>query len=149
MAVPQLFERRDIDDDSAARIGGFAQANGQYIFWYAEVLNRARQGERVRRDNAHIVFDIDKAFGIKGLGIHRRRVNIREHFELWSTTNVITIARSAVGNYFITILVTHLARFKGVNHPGFSLFNNPAIRRYGHSVFSSECSNSAAAIDAC
>ena len=48
------FERGDVDDNAAARIGGFAQADCQDVAGDLEVLDGARQGKRVRRDDARI-----------------------------------------------------------------------------------------------
>src|SRR5215470_5117334 len=51
-AFPFRFERRDVDDDAATRIGRFPEANGQHISWNAEIFYRASQRKRVRRNDA-------------------------------------------------------------------------------------------------
>src|SRR5687768_14277207 len=45
MAFPFGFQRRDIDNNAAPRIGGFAQANCQYITWDAEIFHSAGKCE--------------------------------------------------------------------------------------------------------
>src|SRR4026208_1405529 len=59
VSFPLGLERRDIDDDAAAGVRGLAQADGEHLARYAEVLHGAGQGERVRRDDAHLTLEVD------------------------------------------------------------------------------------------
>src|SRR3546814_7518238 len=54
MAFPFGFQRRDVDDDAAARVGALAEADHQHIARDAEIFHRAGQRKRVRRDDADI-----------------------------------------------------------------------------------------------
>src|SRR3546814_3979005 len=54
MAFPAGLERGDIDDDAAARIGRFAEADDEYVPRDAEIFDRAGEREAVRRDDAHV-----------------------------------------------------------------------------------------------
>src|SRR5688572_12834118 len=47
VAFPLRLERRDVDDDAAARVGRLADADHQGVSGDAEVLDGARQGKRV------------------------------------------------------------------------------------------------------
>lgn len=45
VAFPLRFKWRDVDDDAAAGVGGFAQADGEHAAGDAEVLHGAGQRE--------------------------------------------------------------------------------------------------------
>jgi len=49
-AFPFWLKRRDVHDDPATGIGGFAEADGEDVSRNAEVLNRTAQRERVGRN---------------------------------------------------------------------------------------------------
>jgi hypothetical protein len=70
MPLPTRLERRDVDDNPAARIGGFAKTDDKYITGNTEIFNRPGQSKAVWRDDAHISFAINKAVGIKLFGIN-------------------------------------------------------------------------------
>src|SRR5882672_2956704 len=44
-AFPFGLERRDVDDDAAARVSGFAEADRQHIAWDAEIFDGTGEGE--------------------------------------------------------------------------------------------------------
>lgn len=45
VAFPLGLKRRDVDDDAAAGVGGFAQADGEYAAGDAEIFHGAGEGE--------------------------------------------------------------------------------------------------------
>ena len=57
---PLRLKGRDVDNNAAARVGAFPEADGQNVAWNAEVLDRARQRERVRWNDADITLEINK-----------------------------------------------------------------------------------------
>ena len=76
IALPLRLEGRDVDDDAAARVGAFAQADGEHVARDAEVFDRARQREAVGRDDADIALEIDKALLVKILGVDDGGVDV-------------------------------------------------------------------------
>src|SRR5437763_2548123 len=56
--LPFGLERRHVHDDAAPRVGGLAEADGQDVTRYAEVLDRAGERERVRRHDADVGLQI-------------------------------------------------------------------------------------------
>jgi hypothetical protein len=95
---PFRLERRDVDDDPATRISGFAQTHGQDAARNAEILHRASQRERIRRDDADIALEVDKRLLVKVLRIDDRRVDIGENLEFVGAADVIAVARRAVAD---------------------------------------------------
>src|SRR5439155_25857270 len=61
VAFPFGLERRDVDDDAATRIGRLAETDHQHVARHAEILDRRRQREAVRRHDADIELAIDEA----------------------------------------------------------------------------------------
>src|SRR5579872_61965 len=53
-SFPLRLERSHVDDDPAARIGTLSYADGKDAAGDLEVFDGARQGERVRRDDANV-----------------------------------------------------------------------------------------------
>ncbi len=60
ITFPLGLKGRDVDDDSATRIGTLAYANGLHIARDLEILHRSCQGEGIRGDDADIALEIDK-----------------------------------------------------------------------------------------
>src|SRR3546814_1651379 len=81
MTFPAGLERGDIDDDAAARIGRFAEADDEYVPRDAEIFDRAGEREAVRRDDAHVGLAVDEAVRREILGVDDRAVDIGEYLE--------------------------------------------------------------------
>src|SRR5207244_9405237 len=127
MALPFGLERCDIDDDAAARVGGFANADRQDVPRDAEVLDRPPERERVRRDDAHFALELDKGARIEMLGIHNGRVDVGEDAELIGHANIVTVRRQAEADNAIA----HLAVRKRLDYPRLdSPLADPAVRSY-------------------
>src|SRR5581483_6576326 len=60
VALPLGLERRDVDDDAAARVGRLAEADREDVPRDAEELHGARERERVRRDDADVAAVVDE-----------------------------------------------------------------------------------------
>ena len=117
MAFPLWLQWRDVNDNAAARIGGFAQTNCKYVFGNAEILYRPRQRERIWRNYANRFIDTNKAAFVKILWVNYiGRMHVGEDFKFTGTAHVITVARSAVGNDLLFIKVAHLPGFKRFDH---------------------------------
>src|SRR5690606_21974927 len=135
--LPLRLQRCHVDDNAAARIGGLAQANGQHTTWNPEILHGARQGKGVRRNNAHIALDIDKAVLVEVLRIHRRRAHIGEDLELIAAAHVVAVAGGAVGDHPAFFILLDLTWLERLNHAVFfSHAPNPLIGLNGHLVSS-------------
>ena len=119
MPFPLRLQRRDVDDDAATRVGALAQANGQYIARNAEVLDGAGKREGVRRDDANITLNVDKALVVKVFRVNDRRVDIGEYLELVGAAHIVAIARHPVGNDTLALGTANLALDKGFDHPLF------------------------------
>ena len=98
MAFPFGLERGDVDDDAAARIGRFAEADDQRVARDAEIFHRAREDKRVRRDDADIRLAIDETLRREILRVHDRGIDIGEDFELVRHPGVVAVGRQAVGD---------------------------------------------------
>src|SRR5690606_32782440 len=127
VAFPFRLERRHVHDDAAARIRGLAQADRQDVPRDSEILDRARQGERVGRNDADVRFDVDEAAGIEVLRVDDRRVDVREDLELVRATHVVAVARRAVRNDLAVRTRTHLPRLEGFDHSLLCHSANPAV----------------------
>ena len=61
-------------------------------------------------------------------------MHISENFEFASTTHIVTITGSPIGNYFLIILKSDLIWLEGLDHALLiSLLFNPAVRFNTHS----------------
>jgi len=98
VAFPFRLQRGDVDDDAAAGVGAFAQADHQCAARDAKVLHRARQREAVGRDDAGVAFHVDKTALVEILRVHHGRVEVGEHFEFIGAAHVVAIARRAVAD---------------------------------------------------
>src|SRR3954447_7467874 len=126
---PFRLERRHVDDDPAARVGRLAEAHGEDVARDAEVLDRARQRERVRRDDALIGDDVDERFRIERLRIDDRVVDVGEDLELVADADVVAVGGDAVGDHAGADLIVD----EGLDHlvlPRHPL--DPAIRLDAH-----------------
>jgi two-component system OmpR family sensor kinase len=98
IAFPLRLERRHVDDDAAARIGRFAQADRQHVARNAEVLDGAGQREGVRRDDADVALDVDEGVRIEVLRVDDGAVDVREHLEFVGAADVVAVRRGAPGD---------------------------------------------------
>ena len=96
MPLPLGFQRRHVDNDAAAGVGGFAQADGEHVARYAEVLHRAGQGEGVGRDDADVTDHVHEAVLHEILGVYRGGVDIGKYLEFAGTAHVVPVAGRAV-----------------------------------------------------
>ncbi|MDT4866365.1 hypothetical protein FQZ97_1012150 [compost metagenome] len=133
MAFPFRLQRRDVDDDAAARVGALAQADGQHIAGNAEVFHGAGQGEGVRRDDADVAVDVDEALLVEVLRVHHGRMDVGEHLEFGGAAHVVAIAGNAVGDHPAVVRTAHLALDERLDHAvlqGHAA--NPLVRFDGH-----------------
>src|SRR3546814_3324219 len=94
MAFPAGFERGDVHDDAAARIGRLAEADHQDVAGDAEIFDRAGERKAVRRDDADVGFAVDEILRVEFLGIDRGRIDVGEDLEFGGNARVIAIGRS-------------------------------------------------------
>ena len=80
MPFPLRLERRHVHDDAAAHVGRLAETHGQDAARDAEVLDGARERERIRRDDAHVRVDVDEILGIERLRVDDGRIDVGEYF---------------------------------------------------------------------
>src|SRR6266567_3579924 len=99
MAFPFRLERRHVDDDAAARIGRFAETDDENVARHAEILDRRRQRETVRRHDADIELAINEARRQKRLGIDDGAVDIGKDLELAAHPRIVAIGREPVGDH--------------------------------------------------
>ena len=95
-AFPFGFEGRDVDDDAAARIRRFSEANRQHVSGNAEVFHRARERKRVRGDDTDVSFESDQGARVKMLWIDDRGIHIGENLKLIGDANVVAVRRNSV-----------------------------------------------------
>src|SRR5438105_1803583 len=98
LVLPLRFARPDVRDDAAVGIGAVAYADRQHVAGDAEVLHRARQGERVGGHDAHAAGELDERFRIEALGIDHRRERVGEDLELGRHPHVVAVGGDAVRN---------------------------------------------------
>ena len=116
MALPFGLQWRHIHDDAAARIGRFPQANSQYIAGNTKVLNGAGQRKRIGGNDADVSLYMHKTVFIKMLGVHRRRMNVGEHFKLPRAADIVAVARRAIGDQTPLAVHAHLIGRKRFDH---------------------------------
>src|SRR5690606_10208405 len=73
-----------------------AQADGEDVTRDPEVLDRPRQRERVRRDDADVRLDVDEGPRVEVLRVDDRVVDVREDLELVGDPDVVPVRRNAV-----------------------------------------------------
>src|SRR5687768_6365321 len=93
VAFPLGLERRHVDDDPAARVGALPEADREHVARDPEQLDRARERERVRRDDADLALEVYEAARVEVLRIDDRRVDVREDLELVGAAHVVAVAR--------------------------------------------------------
>src|SRR5271157_2538854 len=128
-ALPLWLERRHVDDDAATRISGLTDADGQHVAWDPEVLDRARQGKRVGRNDGDIGLHADERALVELLGIDDGRVDVGEDLELVGHAQVVAVRRETEGdNAFADLLLR-----KGIDHIVLGgHFADPTVTLDGH-----------------
>jgi hypothetical protein len=96
--LPLRLEGRDIDDNAAAGVSGFAHAYRQHVTWNLEILDRPRQGKRVRRHDHGLGFNGDKGALVEVLGINNRTVYVGKDLKFVGYAQVIAVGRKAIRN---------------------------------------------------
>src|SRR6266705_2674439 len=131
--LPLGLKRRDVDDDPAASVGRFPQADGEHAPGDAEVLDGSRQGEGVGRDDAGVAFDVHEGLVVEILRVDDGRVEIREQLEFIRATDVVTVARGAVGNDALTLDLFHLPWLERLDHAALGRHSaDPLVRLDAH-----------------
>jgi hypothetical protein len=69
MTFPLRLQGRYVQYYATPRVSAFPQTNYEHASWNSEVFDGAREGEGVRRDDAHVGVDIDEALLVELLGI--------------------------------------------------------------------------------
>jgi hypothetical protein len=124
-ALPLRLKGRDVDDDAAAGVSGFADANGEDVAGNFEVLDGARECEGVGRDDGDIGIDGDKGALVEVFRVDDGTVDVGENLELVGDTEVVSIAGDTVGNHTLTDLLFGVR----VNHVVFLRHSaDPAVR---------------------
>ncbi len=93
---PLRLERCDVDDDAAARVGGFTDADGQHVARNLEVLHGAGERERVRRNNAMFSVHSDETAFIEVLGVHNGVLHVGEDLVFIGNAEVVSVTGEAV-----------------------------------------------------
>src|SRR6185312_380290 len=116
MALPLRFQRRDIDDDAAARVSAFAEADRQHVAGDAEVFDGARQRERVRRDDAAVAVEVHEVARIEILGIDDGGIDVGEDLELARAAYVVAVTGGSVRHDAAAAVVLDLAGLERLDH---------------------------------
>ena len=126
---PFGLEWCDIYDDPAARICGFAKADGEHIARDAEIFDGAAQRERIGRNDADSSAEIDEGARVELLGVDDGGVYVGEDVELIGDTDVVAVARYPITDH----AVAHLPVFERLDHAMFQRhLSNPDIRLDRH-----------------
>ena len=91
MTLPFRLQRRHVDYDAAAGVGTLPQTNSQHVTGDPKVFHRAGEGKGVGRYHTDIGIHVNKAVVIEIFWVHRRRIDVGEHFELATAAHVIAI----------------------------------------------------------
>lgn len=110
-AAPFGFEGGDVDDDAAAGVSTFADADAEDIPWDFEVFDRLGEGEAIGRDDAEVAFDVDERFRVEVFGVDGAAPDVGEDFEMAIDADVVAVAGDAVGDDAGAVPL----RFEGAN----------------------------------
>ena len=119
VAFPLRLEWGNVDDNAAACVGGFAQADGQDVARDAEIFDCARQCKGVGRNDAAVVFDCNEVFRVEVFRVDDGAVDIGEDFKFIGTTDVVAVAGCAVGNDALAVGLFDLVGLERLNHAVF------------------------------
>jgi hypothetical protein len=114
-AFPLRLKGGYVDDDAAAGVRGLADADGQNVTRDFEVLNRARQGERVGRNEHERALDVDERAFVKVFGVDNGGVDVGEDLEFVGDAQIVPVRGDAVRDYAFT----HLAVIERTDHSMF------------------------------
>ncbi len=90
-AFPFRLKGGDVDDDAAAGVGAFAEADGEDVAGDAEVFDSAGKGKGVWGDDANIAFEIDHGSGVEIFGIDDGGMDIGEYFEFVGDADIVAV----------------------------------------------------------
>ena len=140
MAFPFRFERRDVDDDPAAGVRRFSNADREDLAGDPEIFDATGQRKRVGRHDANIGLDIHERPVIKRLGIDHSVENIGKNLELVGDAEVVAVARKPVANHAAAVVaLLDLAVNKRIDHPVFFRHAaNPFIGANRHKIRSGQ-----------
>jgi len=117
IAFPFGLEGCDVHNNPASGISAFTQANGEHIAGNTEIFQGACQSKAIRRNDANVGMDVDKAFFIEILGVDHGAVNVGEHLELRRAADVVAITAGAVADDFLACRVlADLAWLERLDH---------------------------------
>ena len=121
MPLPLRLEWGDIHNDAAARVSGFADANGKHLARDAEVFHAAGEGEGIGRHDAHIGFHVHKGAVVESLRVHHASKNICENLELVRNAEVIAVTRKSIADDTLAGFGRlDLTVHKGLDHAAFN-----------------------------
>src|SRR5262249_7796941 len=78
--------------------------------------DRARERERIRRDDADVALDVDERVRIERFRIDDGRVDVGEDLEFVGAANVIAVTRRAVADNALAVALAHLPRLERFDH---------------------------------
>ena len=119
VSLPFRFQRRYIDYDSAARVGRFANANGQDISRNPEVLDCTCQHKGIGRYDANVPGGWNETLLTERLRINRGGKNVGKHLELGSASHVVPVAGRTPRNNFLRFNAANLIGFVRLDHAVF------------------------------
>ena len=133
MPLPLGLEGSDIHDDAATGVGRLAHTDGQHIAGNPEILDAAREGEGVRRNDADVRLNVDEGLLVKALGVDHRAVHVGENLELIGNPEVIAVAREAIADDAAMVGGADLTIDEGFDHPMLlGHLADPAVGTNGH-----------------
>src|SRR5690606_30762999 len=89
----------------------------------------------IRRDDADVRLHVDETVFIEGLRIDDRRIDVGEDLEVGRATDIVAVARRAVGHDALPVDARHLSGFEGLDHAvPFRHPADPHIRFYAHQL---------------
>ena len=116
MPFPFRLQGRHIDNDAATRIGALAKTNHQNVPGDPEIFNGSGQRKGIGRNDADILMDVHKTALVEGFGINDRRIDVGENLEFTGATDIVTIARSAIGDHPTVLPCPDLPGFERFDH---------------------------------
>ncbi len=92
LAFPFGFEGGHVDDDAAARIGGFSQADDQDVAGDTKIFHGVGEGKAVGGDDADRRRAGDEAFGAEILGVDDGAVDVGKDLEFVGDAGVMAFS---------------------------------------------------------
>ena len=100
----------------ATRVGAFSETNSENRARNPEILHRARERERIRRNDAHGPFEIHEGLLVEALRVDDGGIDVGENLEFVRAAHVVTVARGAIRDDLAAIGDAHLLRGEGLDH---------------------------------